>query len=296
MHGAAYLDELAQRRARQDRLARSRHLLLAGHAGTPRARPRARPASSRPTCSTARWRSGIAVVRPPGHHATRDQRDGLLPAQQRRGGRRGGARAAAPRASRSSTGTSTTATARRTSSGTIRAVLYLSVHQYPYYPGTGAPTEIGGASAHGRDDQRRPAARLRRRRLRRGVRPRVRARARRSSSPTSSSSRRASTRSSTIRSPACASRTPGSPRWRGGCARSPSARRGGRIVAVLEGGYDLDGLAGGMTGVLAALARPAQPPPGARPAARRTSSRGPRSRARSPRTPPRASRFRRERR
>ena len=30
----------------------------------------------------------------------------------------------------------------------------------------------------------------------------------------------------------------------------------GRIVAVLEGGYDLDGLAGGMTATLAALVEP----------------------------------------
>jgi hypothetical protein len=36
---------------------------------------------------------------------------------------------------------------------------------------------------------------------------------------------------------------------------------GGRIVSVLEGGYDLDGLAGGMTAVLGALTQPAGPPP-----------------------------------
>ena len=29
------------------------------------------------------------------------------------------------------------------------SVLYMSVHQYPYYPGTGAPVEIGGPSAVG---------------------------------------------------------------------------------------------------------------------------------------------------
>jgi len=29
------------------------------------------------------------------------------------------------------------------------AVLYLSVHQYPYYPGTGAPTDLGGPAAKG---------------------------------------------------------------------------------------------------------------------------------------------------
>ncbi|HWU90781.1 MAG TPA: hypothetical protein VN253_26125, partial [Kofleriaceae bacterium] len=36
---------------------------------------------------------------------------------------------------------------------------------------------------------------------------------------------------------------------------------GGRLVAALEGGYDLDGLAGGMTAVLAALTGPAGPAP-----------------------------------
>jgi acetoin utilization deacetylase AcuC-like enzyme len=35
----------------------------------------------------------------------------------------------------------------------------------------------------------------------------------------------------------------------------------GRIVAVLEGGYDLDGLGGGMTAVLSALSGPARPLP-----------------------------------
>jgi acetoin utilization deacetylase AcuC-like enzyme len=36
---------------------------------------------------------------------------------------------------------------------------------------------------------------------------------------------------------------------------------GGRIVAVLEGGYDLDGLGGGMTQTVAALTAAAAPPP-----------------------------------
>ena len=34
---------------------------------------------------------------------------------------------------------------------------------------------------------------------------------------------------------------------------SPTSSCGGRIVAVLEGGYDLDGLGGGMTATLEAL-------------------------------------------
>ena len=63
--------------------------------------------------------------------------------------------------------------------------------------------------------------------------------------------------------------------------------RGGRIVAVLEGGYDLDGLAGGMTAVLAALPRPPRRSPTIAPLPAGHASRAPRSRARSPRTPPR---------
>jgi acetoin utilization deacetylase AcuC-like enzyme len=35
----------------------------------------------------------------------------------------------------------------------------------------------------------------------------------------------------------------------------------GRIISVLEGGYDLDGLAGGMTAVLAALTQTSETPP-----------------------------------
>jgi hypothetical protein len=35
----------------------------------------------------------------------------------------------------------------------------------------------------------------------------------------------------------------------------------GRVVAVLEGGYDLDGLGGGMTAVLSAFVEPPQPLP-----------------------------------
>jgi acetoin utilization deacetylase AcuC-like enzyme len=37
------------------------------------------------------------------------------------------------------------------------------------------------------------------------------------------------------------------------------ATSAGRLVALLEGGYDLDGLAGGMTSVLTALTTPAVP-------------------------------------
>jgi acetoin utilization deacetylase AcuC-like enzyme len=39
----------------------------------------------------------------------------------------------------------------------------------------------------------------------------------------------------------------------------------GRVVAVLEGGYDLDGLGGGMSAVLSAFAGPAEPLPAVAP-------------------------------
>ena len=108
--------------------------------------PRAR--RSRPSSAAASRSS-----RPPGHHARADARDGLLPLQQRRDRRpRGRRRSSASSAWRSSTGTSTTATARRTSSGTTRRVLFVSLHQWPFYPGTGGPRRAG------RDDAERPAA------------------------------------------------------------------------------------------------------------------------------------------
>ena len=46
-------------------------------------------------------------------------------------------------ASRSSISTCITATARRTSSGPIKSVMYASTHQMPLYPGTGARSECG---------------------------------------------------------------------------------------------------------------------------------------------------------
>jgi len=91
---------------------------------------------------------GIAVVRPPGHHATRDTAMGFCLLNNV------AAAAAAARA----------AGARRVAivdwdvhhgNGTQDifwddpSVLYMSVHQFPYYPGTGAPTEIGGPQALG---------------------------------------------------------------------------------------------------------------------------------------------------
>ena len=72
-------------------------------------------------------------------------RHGLLPLQQR-GRRRAAAARAGSSASRSWTTTCTTATARSGSSTRIRAVLFVSSHQYPFYPGTGAVRGRGKAT------------------------------------------------------------------------------------------------------------------------------------------------------
>ena len=91
---------------------------------------------------------GIAVVRPPGHHATPDRAMGFCLLNN------AAVAAAALRAS----GAARVAILDwdvHHGNGTQDIfwadpnVLYLSVHQYPFYPGTGAPTEIGGKGAIG---------------------------------------------------------------------------------------------------------------------------------------------------
>jgi acetoin utilization deacetylase AcuC-like enzyme len=95
-----------------------------------------------------RFARGLAVVRPPGHHATQDRAMGFCLINNV------AVAAAALRAEG----------ARRVAildwdvhhgNGTQDIfwddpdVLYLSVHQFPFYPGTGAGSEIGGAKALG---------------------------------------------------------------------------------------------------------------------------------------------------
>ena len=90
--------------------------------------------------------AGISCVRPPGHHAMRDPADGLLPAQQRRASRRG-----ARGGRRGARGDRRLGRApRQRHAGhllaTTRPCSYMSVHQLPFYPGTGAPS---GSAATG---------------------------------------------------------------------------------------------------------------------------------------------------
>ena len=168
VHGAAYVEALEGARPRRD--ARRRHVLVAGiRRGRParrgcgadggRSRARRRPGSERWSwCGrrattpkrTARWASVFTTTSPLG--------------------RRGLVRAAS-RASPSSTTTCITATAPSGCSMTIRRVLFVSSHQYPFYPGTGAAGETGQGcrhrlhrqfSARGRRDRRRLRSRLQR--------------------------------------------------------------------------------------------------------------------------------------
>ncbi len=200
---------------------------------------------------------GIAVVRPPGHHATRDHAMGFCLLNNV------SVAAAAARAA----GAARVAIVDwdvHHGNGTQDifwddpSVLYLSVHQFPYYPGTGAATEIGGPNAIGAT-------------VNVGL-------------PSGSRDADYAAVFDHVFAPALARFKPDLILISAGfdafehdplagmrvthAGFAAMARRvrvaadrlaHGRIVSVLEGGYDLDGLAGGMTAVLTALTEPAQP-------------------------------------
>lgn len=193
----------------------------------------------------------IAVVRPPGHHATRDRAMGFCLLNNV------AAAAAAARAA----GAARVAIVDwdvHHGNGTQAifwddpSVLYTSVHQYPYYPGTGAPTEIGGAEARGTT-------------VNIGL-------------PGGSGDLDYLAAFDHVVLPALARFAPdvilisagfdaferdplagmrvthaGFAAMASRVKRAAEACAGGRVVAVLEGGYDLDGVAGGMAATLGAL-------------------------------------------
>ncbi len=254
VHAPAYLDELAK--------------VVPGHTGwldpdtyySPRSYEAARAAAGS-VCQLATdvlgggLDQGIAVVRPPGHHATRDRAMGFCLLNNV------AAAAAAARAQ----GAARVAIVDwdvHHGNGTQDifwndpTVLYLSVHQFPYYPGTGAPTEIGGAAAKGAT-------------VNVGL-------------PGGSGDAEYLAVFDNVFVPKLLEWKPdlilvsagfdayeNDPlagmrvTFAGYAAMARRLRRvadrvaHGRIVAVLEGGYDLDGLAGGMTQVLTALLAPA---------------------------------------
>jgi acetoin utilization deacetylase AcuC-like enzyme len=200
---------------------------------------------------------GIAVVRPPGHHATRDTAMGFCLLNNV------AVAAAAARAA----GAARVAIVDwdvHHGNGTQEIfwtdpnVLYMSVHQFPYYPGTGAASEVGGAGALGAT-------------VNVGL-------------PAGSRDADYAAVFDHVFAPKLEAFKPdlilisagfdayehdplaGMRVTHAGFAQMAARLRqlaerlsGGRIVAVLEGGYDLDGLGGGMTATLNALVAPVTP-------------------------------------
>jgi acetoin utilization deacetylase AcuC-like enzyme len=207
---------------------------------------------------TGELSQGLAVVRPPGHHATRDQAMGFCLLNNV------AAAAAAARAA----GAARVAIVDwdvHHGNGTQDifwndpSVLYISAHQFPYYPGTGAPTEVGGDAAKGTT-------------LNVGL-------------PAGSGDDVYAAVFDHVFLPAIGRFEPdvifisagfdafehdplaGMRVTHRGFAQMAQRLRfaadraaAGRIISVLEGGYDLDGLAGGMTAVLGALTQVTEPP------------------------------------
>ena len=194
---------------------------------------------------------GLAVVRPPGHHATADRAMGFCLLNNV------AVAAAAARAA----GAARVAIVDwdvHHGNGTQDifwddpTVLYASCHQYPFYPGTGAPDEIGGPAARGAT-------------VNVGL-------------PAGCGDAEYGAVVDAVFAPALRAFRPdlilvsagfdphqddplaGMRVTRAGFGRMAARLRavadevcGGRLVVALEGGYDLGGLAGGMVAVLEAM-------------------------------------------
>jgi acetoin utilization deacetylase AcuC-like enzyme len=250
VHAPSYLDELVK--------------VVPGHTGwldpdtyySPKSWDAARAAAGS-VCQLAtdvldgKLDQGIAVVRPPGHHATRDRAMGFCLLNNV-------AAAAAAARARGAARVAIVDWDVHHGNGTQDifwddpTVLYLSVHQFPYYPGSGAPTEIGGPRALGAT-------------VNVGL-------------PSGSGDAEYLAAFDHVIVPAIEKFKPDLILVSAGfdafehdplagmrvtfAGFAGMARRlravadrvaHGRIIAVLEGGYDLDGLAGGMTQVLTSL-------------------------------------------
>ena len=226
---------------------RRRHADVARARSRPRARRRRALAHAGRRGHGRRRRERLRA-RPPARASRRARpRDGLLPLQQRRGRRRAPARArTGSSACSSSTGTCTTATARRTCSTTIRTCSTSRSHQYPFYPGTGAAREVGARRRRGPHAERAAPRRLRRRGVPAGVLEVVVPVARAVPARVRARLAPASTRTRATRSREMEVTRARLRRWLARLLRADRrTSAGGRIVAVLEGGYDLDALGDG---------------------------------------------------
>jgi acetoin utilization deacetylase AcuC-like enzyme len=95
------------------------------------------------------WDGAFSVMRPPGHHATPDRAMGFCMTNHaavaaRWAVREGGARRAMILDWDAHHGNGT-----QDIFWTDPSVLYVSLHQYPFYPGTGAITDVGGGPGEG---------------------------------------------------------------------------------------------------------------------------------------------------
>ena len=146
VHTPAHVDRLAAPRGGTSASTPTRRCRPAR---TRRRSRRPGPWSRRSTRPRRRARPGLLRRAPPGPPRDAGPGHGLLPLQQRRGGRGGGPRPRPAARGRRSTSTSTTATARRTPSGGTRGSSSSPRTSSPSTPGTGALDEVGEGEGRG---------------------------------------------------------------------------------------------------------------------------------------------------